>query len=75
MLDNPLTKYKSYQIFKYQNFDSSTQINGQRMFYGQSLLKGNGISIIKYLKENGYVTVNQCQYVKRSFLDRTKKNY
>ena len=45
------------------------------MFYGQSLLKGNGISIIKYLKENGYVTVNQCQYVKRSFLDRTKKNY
>ena len=49
-------KIKSFQFLKYQNFGPWTQINGIPMFYGENIKNMNGTSIVKYLKENGYIT-------------------
>ena len=63
--NNPNKKenWNAYQFFKYNSFTSSTPHNVMPMFFGKSTLQREGTSIIKYLKELGYITVlaqNQC---------------
>ena len=47
-----------YQFLKYHNFAAFTQKNVQPMFYGEKMdpKSSNGTSIIKYIKERGYIT-------------------
>ena len=48
----------AYQFLKYHNFAAFTQKNVQPMFYGEKMdpKSSNGTSIIKYMKERGYIT-------------------
>ena len=47
-----------YQFLKYHNFAAFTQKNVQPMFYGEKMdpKSSNGTSIIKYIKQRGYIT-------------------
>ena len=62
-------KFKSYQFLKYQNFDSFTQINIMPMFYGSSMKSLNGINILKYLKNLGYITGGSENICSRELFD------
>ena len=55
-LKNSNEKINAFQFLKYNNFKSSTTINILPMFYGEPINKNEGISIIKYFKEQGYIT-------------------
>ena len=48
----------SYQFLKYHTFAPFTQKNVQPMFYGEKMdpKSSNGTSIIKYIKQRGYIT-------------------
>ena len=50
------TKYSFYQMMKYQNFIFFTQQNVNPMFFGESMFNSNGTSILKYIKQKGYIT-------------------
>ena len=49
---------KSFQFLKYHTFAAFTQKNVQPMFYGEKMdpISSNGTSIIKYMKNQGYIT-------------------
>ena len=49
-------KIKVFQFMKYSSFKGTTQENVIPMFFGNSLESESGVSIIKYLKEYGYIT-------------------
>lgn len=51
----PLENYHSFQFFKYHSFQSYTRYNYPKIFYGDTNSK-NMLRIVKYLKENGYIT-------------------
>ena len=48
--------YHAFQFLKYNNFASSTIPNILPMFYGTNHNNRNGTQLIKYLKENGFIT-------------------
>ena len=50
------TKYSFYQMMKYQNFIFFTQQNVNPMFFGESMFNSNGTSILKYIKQKGFIT-------------------
>ena len=52
----------SYQYLKYHTFAPFTQKNVQPMFYGEKMdpKSSNGTSIIKYMKERGYITAQSA---------------
>ena len=51
----PKENFHSFQFFKYHSFNGYTFENYPRLFYGDKAGK-NIVRIIKYFKENGYVT-------------------
>ena len=62
---DPLSKkeFKSFQFMKYHSFGPLTPINILPMFYGNSMKSNKGIHIVKYFKENGFITghvVDMC---------------
>ena len=60
---NKKSNYSSYQFLKYHNFAAFTQINVQPMFYGTNMYTAEGKSIIKNLKDMGFITgqsLNLC---------------
>ena len=50
--------FNAYQFMKYQTFASWTPPNAKPMFFSSKNKQGNYVYILKYLKENGYVTGN-----------------
>ena len=50
--------FNSYQFMKYQTFASWTPPNAKPMFFSSNNNKGKNVYILKYLKENGFVTGN-----------------
>ena len=50
--------FTAFQFMKYQTFAHWTEPNTIPMFFGSQNNKGRQINIIKYLKENGYITGN-----------------
>lgn len=54
--NNNNKKIAAFQFLKYNNFRPSTQVNVLPMFYGDSMKSEKGTSLIKYFKENGYIT-------------------
>ena len=62
---DPLSKkeFKSFQFMKYHSFGPLTPINILPMFYGNSMKSNKGIHIVKFFKENGFITghvVDMC---------------
>ncbi len=53
---NPNSKYKSYHFSKYHSLDGYTRINLQPMFFGYNMGSGRGTYIIRYFKQNGFIT-------------------
>ena len=49
-------KYTSYQFNKYHSLNRYTDRNIQPMFYGTEFKNDTGQNIIKYYKDNGYIT-------------------
>ena len=46
----------SFQFLRYHSFSHWTHINVAPMFYGATMLDGNGTNLVKYFKERGYIT-------------------
>ena len=49
-------KYYAYQFLKYHTFNSGTKFNAMPMFYGTSVFNTRATNIIKYFKQQGYIT-------------------
>ena len=49
-------KYYAYQFLKYHSFNSGTKFNAMPMFYGTAVFNTRGTNIIKYFKQQGYIT-------------------
>ena len=58
MTYDPLFEKKigAYQFMKYHNFAESSSDNIAPMFYGNSFNSHKGVNIIRYFKENGFIT-------------------
>ena len=48
--------FTSFQFFKYNTLKGLTLPNIKSMFYGVNLTEPNGENLVKYFKENGFVT-------------------
>ena len=60
-------KYESedfinYQFLKFHSLGVHTLLNLKPMTYGESVLSPNGVNILKYLKEKGYITAQANNY-------------
>ena len=49
-------KYTTFQFMKYNALKGLTLPNIKAMFYGVTLNESEGINVVKYYKEQGYVT-------------------
>ena len=49
-------KYTSFQFFKYNTLKGLTIPNIKPMFYGVNLTEPKGVNLVKFFKEQGYVT-------------------
>ena len=49
-------EYTAFQFMKYNTLKGLTLPNIKSMFYGIALNESNGINLVKYFKEQGYVT-------------------
>ena len=75
--DNDLG-FNSYQFMKYQSFAHWTTPNVMPMFYSSKTNLGQPVNVIKYFKENGYITgnsVNLCSKESLEFDPEEKSNY
>ena len=60
-------KYESkdfinYQFLKYHSLGVHTEINLKPAIFGESVLSSNGVSIVNYLKEKGFITGQADDY-------------
>ena len=68
----------SYQFMKYQSFAHWTTPNVFPMFYSSKNKEGRPVNVVKYLKENGYITGNSgnlCSKECFEFDPEEKSNY
>ena len=75
---NPNFKISSYQFLKYHAFYASTPPSIMPMFYGENFnnkLKKRGISIIKHLKNSGFITADSGNHCSKTYLDIQKILY
>ena len=63
------SKYSFYQMLKYQNFIFFTQQNVNPMFFGESMFNSNGTSILKLIKNKGYITAQANNICTRQLYD------
>ena len=63
------SKYSFYQMLKYQNFIFFTQQNVNPMFFGESMFNSNGTSILKFIKNKGYITAQANNICTRQLYD------
>ena len=63
------TEKSFYQMMKYQNFIFFTQQNVNPMFFGESMFNSNGTSILKYIKNKGYITGHSNNICTRQLYD------
>ena len=60
-------KYESedfinYQFLKFHSLGVHTLLNLKPMIYGESVLSPNGVNMLKYIKEKGYITAQVNNY-------------
>ena len=65
----------SFQFFKYHSFSSWTHISIAPMFYGETMTDKNGTNLVKYFKENGYITGMTEDYCSKELFDVEKNDY
>ena len=65
----------SFQFFKYHTFSFWTHITVAPMFYGESMSNANGTNLVKYFKENGYITGMTEDYCSKELFDVEKNDY
>ena len=58
-----------YQMMKYQNFIFFTQQNVNPMFFGESMFNSNGTSILRYMKQKGFITGHSNNICTRQLYD------
>ena len=58
-----------YQMVKYQNFIFFTQQNVNPMFFGESMFNSNGTSILKRIKNKGFITGHSNNICTRQLYD------
>ena len=58
----PTENFHSFQFFKYYSFKGYTPQNYPLIFFGQKKENNFKIHIVKYLKENGYITSNAIDF-------------
>ena len=56
-------------MLKYQNFIFFTQQNVNPMFFGESMFNSNGTSILKHIKNKGYITAQANNICTRQLYD------
>ena len=67
---NNKKNYSSFQFFKYHSMAAWTCINVDPMFYGRNYYKRYGDeSIVKYLKEKGFITAQTINMCTKEFYD------
>ena len=65
----------SFQFFKYHSFSYWTHISVAPMFYGATMTDRNGTNIVKYFKENGYITGMTEDYCSKELFDVEKNDF
>ncbi len=65
----------SFQFFKYHTFSFWTHITVAPMFYGESMSNANGTNLVKYFKENGYITGMTEDYCSKELFDVERGDY
>ena len=66
----PDTKnFTVFQFFKYHSIKPRTEHNIKPMFYGVSYKEHNGTNIVKYYKEQGYITGHTGTTCSREIFD------
>ena len=63
------TEKSFYQMMKYQNFIFFTQQNVNPMFFGESMFNANGTSILKRIKNKGFITGHSNNICTRQLYD------
>ena len=58
-----------YQMMKYHNFIFFTQQNVNPMFFGESMFNSNGTSILKHIKNKGFITGHSNNICTRQLYD------
>ena len=66
-------KYYAYQFLKYHTFTSGTKFNAMPMFYGKSVYNTQGINIIKYFKDIGYITAQSTDMCSKEVWEPEKE--
>ena len=66
-------KYYAYQFLKYHTFNSGTKFNAVPMFYGKSLYNSQGVNIIKYFKQLGYITAQSTDMCSKEVWEPDKE--
>ena len=66
-------KYYAYQFLKYHTFNSGTKFNAVPMFYGKSLYNSQGVNIIKYFKQLGYITAQSIDMCSKEVWEPDKE--
>ena len=69
---NKKEKYDSFQFLKYINFEAHTLNNMIPLFYGASLESNKEYSLLKRLKEKGYITCGGANICERTFFTLTR---
>ena len=52
----------NYQFLKYHSLGVHTLLNLKPFIFGDSVLSSNGVNILKYMKEKGYITAQADNY-------------
>ena len=65
----------SFQFFKYHSFSYWTHISVAPMFYGATMADKNGTNLVKYFKENGYITGMTEDYCSKELFDVERGDY
>ena len=76
MTYDPLSgkKIGAYQFMKYHSFGESSSYNIVPMFYGNSFNNNKGINIIKYFKENGFITGHEIDMCSKELYNIEHEN-
>ena len=69
---NKKEKYDSFQFLKFINFEAHTLNNMVPLFYGASLESNKEYSLLKRLKEKGYITCGGANICERTFFTLTR---
>ncbi len=72
-IKNNFNKYSSYQYNKFHGVGHFTHPNVQPMFYGTYYREKEGQSILKYYKENGYITCHAGEICSKELYNVQKK--